>query len=293
MDAQQNLYNLDYDLALIIAVRAIALDGDYPTTRLSIGCDATERTSTTGSLLGREGGLNDHNKFEADTSLTRDDFFLADGDDYTFNGTKFAQMYATAKSTSGGLFDRTAIAQYRATRYDESQAQNPNFYFGLKALLLYGAASFIYEVFPVFGPEGQPDISTVSTFFGAVDNGDGTYSHVPERIPEGWSNRRTPYTVAEIAQEIYYQYSYSPKLFGGNAGNGSFLALESFNAIQNGQLPNATTAGDIECLLYEALTENVPGQVANEPELPLQVLSWIASQINPAFANSGCALVIT
>lgn len=27
------------------------------------------------------------------------------------------------------------------------------------------------------------DFETIKTFFGAVDNGDGTFSHVPERIP--------------------------------------------------------------------------------------------------------------
>ncbi|KAL6705176.1 hypothetical protein ACN47E_007281 [Coniothyrium glycines] len=292
VSAQQNFYNLAYDLAVFIAVRGIALDGDVATTKLSIGCDATERTSIDPSgTLGREPGLNAHNKFEGDTSLTRRDFFLNNGDAFTFQGDMFADMYRVANETSAGLFDRTAIAAYRSTRYDESLATNPNFYFGPKSLLLYGAASFIYQVFPVLGPAGPADFSTVAAFYGAVPNAAGSYDHVPERIPRNWVNRRTAYGLLEIGEEIRYQYSYAPKLFGGNVGAGNFLALNTtFGIIANGTVPGDATAADFACLLYQLATENVPGTVGNEAALPLDVLAWVLTQLNPVFGNLGCPL---
>ena len=61
VDASQNLYNVGYDLAVTIATIGVAFDGDVVTGKLSIGCDATSRTSATGSLLGEEDGLNAHN----------------------------------------------------------------------------------------------------------------------------------------------------------------------------------------------------------------------------------------
>jgi hypothetical protein len=61
VDAQQNLYNVGYDLAVSLATMGVALDGDILTGKLSIGCDATSRTSGTGGLLGRQSGLNGHN----------------------------------------------------------------------------------------------------------------------------------------------------------------------------------------------------------------------------------------
>ena len=61
VDAQQNLYNVGYDLAVTLATLGVALDGDVVTGKLSLGCDATSRTSATGSLLGNELGLNGHN----------------------------------------------------------------------------------------------------------------------------------------------------------------------------------------------------------------------------------------
>lgn len=87
VDAVQNVYNMGYDLANFLAVFSILLaDGDLITKKLSIGCDATTRTSVNPSLTGSEPGLDGHNKFEADTSLTRDDYFLGDGDNFSFNG---------------------------------------------------------------------------------------------------------------------------------------------------------------------------------------------------------------
>lgn len=50
------------------------VSGDPITQKLSIGCDATSRTSVNPVLTGSEPGLDGHNKFEADTSLTRNDY---------------------------------------------------------------------------------------------------------------------------------------------------------------------------------------------------------------------------
>lgn len=124
VDAQQNLYNVNYDLAVLLAVLGIQADGDIATTKLSIGCDATSRTALL-PLLGNQPGLNGHNKFEADTSLTRNDYFLANGDNYSFNGTLFAEMKSYADRVSGGNFDRNSIAAYRSQRYDESVQVSP------------------------------------------------------------------------------------------------------------------------------------------------------------------------
>ena len=86
VDAQQNLYNVGYDLAVLLAALGLTLtDGDVVTEKLSIGCDATTRTSVSPALTGSEPGLDGHNKFEADTSLTRDDYFTGGGDNFDFS----------------------------------------------------------------------------------------------------------------------------------------------------------------------------------------------------------------
>lgn len=64
LDAQQNGWNVGYDLAMALAVIGIGLSGDPVTTKMSIGCDATSRTAATGSLLGQELGIDAHNVYD-------------------------------------------------------------------------------------------------------------------------------------------------------------------------------------------------------------------------------------
>lgn len=82
------MFNVGYDLANLLAIAGVGLDGDIVGTGLlSIGCGDNARTAEPGNVLADELGLDAHDQFEGDASLTRDDYFLADGDDYTFNGT--------------------------------------------------------------------------------------------------------------------------------------------------------------------------------------------------------------
>lgn len=294
VDAQQNVYNVGYDLAVILAVLGIQAGGDITTGKLSIGCDATSRTALL-PILGSQPGLNGHNKFEGDTSLTRNDFFTANGDNFSFNGTLFASMKSVADRVSGGNFDFNALAAYRSQRYDESVRENPNFFFGPLSLLLYGAASFLYELFPNFGNEGTPDLETMKSFFGAVEdaNAPGGWRHVGERIPKDWFSRRKPYTGLDVGREIISMYLAYPKLFGGNVGTNNFNALSTpFNSIRDGKLPSDATAADGLCLLYQIATGPVPSQLSTVTDLTGAVLDWTLGKLNPVFKNSGCPLKV-
>ena len=114
---------MGFDLANFLAVFSIFIaDGDLVTKKLSIGCDATTRTSVNPTLSGSEPGLDGHNKFEADSSLTRDDYFLGGGDDFSFNSTLWEMMVGT----TGGNFDLDGLAEYRYQRYGQSREENPN-----------------------------------------------------------------------------------------------------------------------------------------------------------------------
>lgn len=133
VDAQQNIYNVGYDLANLLALLGLTLtDGDLVTMKLSIGCDATSRTSFNPILTGSEPGLDGHNKFEADTSLTRNDYFTGKGDNFRFNGTLFGMM----TETTGGNYDLQGLAKYREQRWFQSRDENPNFYCKVSLVLL-------------------------------------------------------------------------------------------------------------------------------------------------------------
>ena len=55
---------------MALAVIGIGLTGDPVTTKMSIGCDATNRTAATGSTLGEELGIDAHNVSHIDPSPT-------------------------------------------------------------------------------------------------------------------------------------------------------------------------------------------------------------------------------
>ncbi|CAL3964333.1 unnamed protein product [Diplocarpon coronariae] len=289
VDAQQNVYNVGYDLANLLALLGLTTtDGDIVTERLSIGCDATSRTSFNPALTGSQPGLDGHNKFEADSSLTRNDFFTAQGDNFKFNGTLFGEM---TKAT-GGLYNRDNMARYRYQRYQESLHDNPNFYFGPFSLLLFGASSFLYELMPS-GPDYIPDYATISSFFGAKDNGDGTYSFTgEEKIPDNWTNRIKPYTNQDVVTEILAQYLEYPVLFGGATGNGGF-DLVNFQGIQNGTLVRAPEISTTVCLLYQLATERVPSSLNGVVTPTVNGLSFVLSKILPSLKNLGCPIPLT
>ena len=294
VDAQQNLYNVGYDLAVLLALLGLTLtDGDVVTERLSIGCDATNRTSYISALIppaqSGEPGLDGHNKFEADTSLTRDDYFLGNGDNFMFNGTLFGMM----TETTGGLYNRDNLAKYRYQRYQQSLQDNPNFYFGPLSLLLYGASSFLYELMPS-GPDYTPDYDTISSFFGAQKNDDGTYSFTgEEKIPNNWINRVEPYTNELVTDEILAQYLEYPVLFGGATGNGGFDLL-NYGYINNGNLIATPGVTETSCLLYQLLSERLPSGLNTVLDPTIAALSLITTKLGATDLNNlGCPLPLT
>ncbi|CAD6574458.1 MAG: hypothetical protein ASARMPREDX12_006596 [Alectoria sarmentosa] len=300
LDAQQNIYNVGYDLAVLLAVVGVGLTGDPVTEKMSIGCDATSRTSATGSLLGSEGGLDSHNKFEGDASLTRADFFF--GDDHTFNGTYFAQM--TELAYNGGnktdiinsyAYNQSVMAQHQFNRYQNSVATNPNFFFGPKAILLYGAASFVYELFPSHGPAGAPGFLDIGAFYGTSDpdeNGDVVFENT-EHIPinptggPGWFSRTDAFNISGLVLQVVDLYTAHPVLFGGNVGVGNFDLL-NFSTITNGEL--SVNPQDVLCLLYQLVTDDAPDSLNSVESLPSEILDFATAKLNPIFANSGCTL---
>lgn len=274
VDMQQNVYNVGYDLANLLAFLGLQADGDFVTTKLSIGCSATPRTSINPLLTGNQPGLVGHNKFEGDSSLTRGDYFPT-GDNYSFNRTLFDQM---TRST-GGKFDLKGLAKYREERYYECRANNPNFYFGVLSLLLFGAASFSYAGFP--GASHQPDLYTMTYFF------------VHEQIPPNWYNRVDPYNNQKVTDQILRMYLLHPVEFGGNTADGSFNGGLNYGAIQNGKISPNITPAETVCLLYQMAMGQVPSTLNGIITPAVDALSFAAKHVDPLFENLGCPRPLT
>jgi hypothetical protein len=291
VDAQQNLYNVGYDLSVLLALLGLTLtDGDLVTEKLSIGCDATTRTSFSPALTGSEPGLDGHNKFEADTSLTRNDFFLGHGDNFSFNGTLYKMMH----DSTGANYNRDNLAKYRFERYQQSLKDNPNFYFGPLSLLLFGASSFLYELMPSGTRGYAPDEYTISSFFGAQKQDDGSYTfNNAEKIPDNWTNRVKPYTNADVTTEILAQYLEYPVLFGGSTGNGGFDLLNFGGSIKNGTLIATPGSKQTTCLLYQLATQSIPSYLNGAITPTIEALGFVSRKLGGTLVNLGCPLPLT
>jgi hypothetical protein len=133
----------------------------------------------------------------------------------------------------------------------------------------------------------------MSSFFGAVQDSSaaGGWRHVPEKIPDNWFNRRSPYSNNDVTNEILTLYLKYPKLFGGNVGTNNFDALSTpFGIIVDGKLPDAATAANVLCLLYQLGTSAVPSSVSTVTDVTAALLNFSVGKLNPLFRNQGCAL---
>jgi len=241
-------------------------------------------------------------KFEADASLTPTDFFFT-GDDHSFNNSFFQQMTNLAyiggdkTKTNNYIYSPSVVAQHQFNRYQDSLNTNPNFFIGPKAILLYGAATFLYELFPSHDPDGSPSLLDQAAFYGTSNpdtNGQvhfTTTEHVPINPTggPGWFARTNQYNLTALVEQVIVLYTAHSVLFGGNVGVGNFDALNLGQSITNGQL--TTDPGDLLCLFYQIATDNVPDSLSSVLNLPASVLSFITGKLNSVFATSGCSLV--
>lgn len=71
------------------------------------------------------------------------------------------------------------------------------------------------------GEVGPPNIDAITTFWGVKDNGDGTFSHVAEKLPPNpdghWYRCSIPLTFAQLAVLGVEGYSAHPVIFGSNS----------------------------------------------------------------------------
>lgn len=206
--------------------------------------------------------------------------------------------------TTGANYNLPNIVKFMGQRYEQSKATNPTFYFGPKIVLLYGAASFLFRLFPNFeqGNVAPADLQNIGPFFGAVQtNTDVTNPTFRfsggERFPEEWHNRLTPLTLIDVATDFVTMYGLDPQLLGGNVGVNNFNGLNTLqqggiSGVRNSKFTDAT-AQEVACLFYQAATEDLPTSVTSGPRSPLSLaaLALAKLHLNPLAVFSPCSLV--
>ena len=130
-----------------------------------------------------------------------------------------------------------------------------------------------------------PDLETISSFFGANDNGNS-------QIPSNWTNRVAPYTNMDVVNQILAMYLLDPVLFGGETANGTFDVID-FGSIKGGSLTDAVTPSTLLCTIYQLATERVPSSLNGFITPTVDAIAFAIAHLNPQFENFGCVLRVS
>ncbi|KAM0747169.1 hypothetical protein T439DRAFT_328938 [Meredithblackwellia eburnea MCA 4105] len=266
---------MGYDQAVFLVTTEFLRNGDIDTGRITIGAPDYSWSNSA--------GMGNHGEFEQDASIARDDKGIS-GDAVTIDMEAYKFTWEICKEVSGGLYDINCMAQVRKRKWERSVALNPNFTFGPLQLILYGAASHLYELFPSGAhdgiPAGQPDGPTIDMIFGVIANKDRTvFTKDIEWLPPNWWTRNSPYTLPLIATQV-----------------NSFDVIDA-PGFTNG-FPDDQSPEGLMCLLGNLILQNDLGADGSGgllgPPLDPVRKAWAHSKLEPIFKQAfpSCVLSI-
>ncbi|KAH9825695.1 heme-thiolate peroxidase aromatic peroxygenase like protein [Teratosphaeria destructans] len=261
VDAAQNVYNWEWDLAAFVATTGVVQDGDPVTGDMSIGC--------TGGLSTSDTGLQTHNKFEVDASLARTDYALSPtGDAYTVNGSLFGQMIDTCSDEG---FSLPCMAKYDQQRFNESLTTNGQFFNGPFTFFVLGTSLLPLDSFANFkSGTANPTVADMAAFWGVSQTGDSWTYNRNETLPPDWYNRPEALSLPFIADQVFTQYGLYPTPLGATRAP-----------------PTLSAVGGL-CLLYQTIAIGVPTALLQMVAQDVAAANFVETKLAATFAAYGC-----
>ncbi|KAI5365032.1 Putative chloroperoxidase [Septoria linicola] len=190
VEATSRGFNMGVKLSTILSIFAILSDGDPATESWSIG--------SSGDGIG---GLNRHSTVEADISPNREDYYNACGDNHHLSSRIFKQNVEFVSKDPNKEFSYDVMRKQFSANSRFSQTYNPwIYYFPFPSIVSVVAFNFYPEYFSngTYGAGGTANYKSISSIVGAkFDKKTGNFQYVPERWPERWYRRATPYDAVE------------------------------------------------------------------------------------------------
>jgi hypothetical protein len=117
------------------------------------------------------------------------------------------------------------------------------------------------------GAGGVANYESISSIYGMETQEDGTICYVPERFPDNWYRRGTPYGVADLVAGLAPTYLSGPELVLPNP---------------IGSLQNLGQAPEIGCAIYQGVTSGIPAALLGETNDKLsQTITFLQNQLLP------------
>ncbi|KAL8997591.1 MAG: hypothetical protein Q9188_006291 [Gyalolechia gomerana] len=303
IQAVTEVYGMAIDLAAFLAQYGTAFDGDAVslTPGYSIG-----GPSALGGILGGTGILRtpsgltgSHNNYEADTSSTRGDLYLAGNNDL-LQMDPFHQYYDALLDDTPAPEQYSALFRFRQGRFNDSIENNPYFFFPQFAGVLVAPAGYAFPPAMMSNksaqyPQGYLDKETFKSFF-AVSGEPGSFTYQPgyERIPDNFYKRAVgdEYSIPDYLADVLQFARQDPRLLsiGGNTGTPNTFTGISLTDFTHGVYNSATLAqgNNLQCFTFQLIQAEAPGLLTGVYEDVTQALGDLFQEIDGALDGLGC-----
>lgn len=267
LDATSRGFNMGTDLATVLAAFAVLGDGDLDSLSFYLGAGKNG-----------VGGLNRHSTVEADVSPNREDYYNGCGDNHHLSSRLVKQMVNFAYKDSSKQFTMNVMAQHYGQSAGFSKNYNPFlYYFPFPQIVSLGAFAFYPQFFSngTYGAGGVPNYKSIMSIIGAeYDQSTGEFKYVPEKWPENWYRRATPYGAV-------------------GALNDAFLQIYPRNiivpAVAQVGTPNLSVQTFL-CDIYQGINSITPLALGRSEEDTAKAVSWALSVLDPVLGGTalGC-----
>ncbi|KAH7009686.1 oxidase [Ilyonectria destructans] len=299
--AINKVLGMGLELATILAVMGTVFVGNPLSLNpgFSIGDTASGAQNILGNVLGLVGtprGLNgSHNIIEGDSSNTRADLYMT-GDASTMVMEQFQSLYDM--SSGDGDYNFELFTKRAGTRFHESVATNPNFYYGPFTGMVARNAGYLFACrmfanHSAENPTGLLNKATLKSFF-AVQGEEGklTYKRGWERIPENWYRTPVDYGLVQLNLDILAFIAEYPELgsIGGNLGAVNTYAGVDPSDVTGGvlNLTELLQSNNLLCFVFEIVKTVSPNSLSTLFSIIQVPLDLITDALGASILNLGC-----
>ncbi|CAE6518622.1 unnamed protein product [Rhizoctonia solani] len=292
------VFGMGIEISTVLSVIATVFDGNPITTKWSIG--GSPGGLVLPPLLSAPQGLSgSHNKYEGDSSPTRWDAYMNNGDATTMNLTYFKQLYdLLPEGNPKANFNYDVIIENRALRFNTSISENPHFFYGPFSGLIASAAAHAFVTrlmsnHSAEAPDGILNHETLKSFF-AVSGGSAnlTYQAGYERIPDNWYRRPTDYILPLFDLDLVAAGLKYPQFLsvGGNTGNVNSFAGVNLGNITGGvyNTVNLLQGNNLVCFGFQAAQQAIPDVLKGVLGDLTAALGLWTTKITPILSGLSC-----
>ncbi|KAG0148598.1 hypothetical protein CROQUDRAFT_654683 [Cronartium quercuum f. sp. fusiforme G11] len=288
----QEMLGFGADLATVLAAVGLLTSVDLTTLKISIGKTDSRTDGPLSGLFGTAPGLfstEAHGKFEVDGSLAYVDAYFANGDTFQFDSNRWRKYRQLAVNHFEGVMTTKWVGAVRDLEYHECRDKNPRCNWNiLNQLVFYLGQAFIPNLMTSADADGNPlpaDVKSIETFFGLIENPDGSFTHGHSRLPPGpdghFYRRAVPATLAQVLTTLTDTLLAYPVEFGSNDGT-----LGHWNPSLT-QIPNIVEL-NIICYLLQQTRDPKNSRYADNEPVSLALGKLLRNSLQPIFEQLSC-----